>query len=759
MKRNPFLMLGVGVVGVMVLTSSQACLAQRAKPSAEVKALAAYPLKGQVPPKERTEFKKLLAINPNYFGNLESSGFEAVNEIVGNTAYEEVTCVGFNPALDLLEATIQIKRPFGYKGSLCTSGSTEYVRFFVNYGAGWIDAGLAAFNAHDIPNTIDCEQKPDKPLSYVVTQSLDPQRKNCKRAVLPKVRAILSWELEPAAGNPSWTPIWGNVLDEQIQIKPRHPWFGDIFEFLPLDALVKLPPLIEEVKPFPIPLPDPPPLSLGDLAEIYGAKVKGKAAQVEPHRFGLTHIQSLLTSDNQDTLTSATAEWKGAGLDLAGAITALDQTKADVSFEELECLGLEYNQERLVATFKIKRPTGYSGGLCGPGSQEYVAFWADWNDTCEWTYLGTRSVNVHDIMKPPFDELSYSAILPVDLNAVRRPCGKPKIARIRAVLSWNTPPSTTDPDALKHWGNRLDAHVQIPPGYPPPGDTPNIFQIGGIARQPYINVFGNGMTTTNAQFASSGVFADFAAPRRECPFGGFITVKGSPVLGRKYRLWAREDGDFSTEVIVKNPFWVQPLLGPGSYVVPDPGTGYVNYMTWNANTESVVAHWTPTGDKRWQIRLEMATLGEIVNGTTPWYRIQLDNTAPRTKPLPPDPVVPSLVTCEIHIDSGGDCKDVAGGTLVKGRFVARDKHFGKWSLATLPSSTIPPPNTPTTPLPKNTSQTATFAAGGTKWELDTVGMIPCGYVVRLEVQDRSILGSTHGHHNRNHTEVGFCLRE
>jgi hypothetical protein len=29
--------------------------------------------------------------------------------------------------------------------------------------------------------------------------------------VLPRVRAILSWELPPAPGQPNWTPVWGGA--------------------------------------------------------------------------------------------------------------------------------------------------------------------------------------------------------------------------------------------------------------------------------------------------------------------------------------------------------------------------------------------------------------------------------------------------------------------------------------------------------------------------------------------------------------------
>ena len=37
-------------------------------------------------------------------------------------------------------------------------------------------------------------------------------------------------------------------------------------------------------------------------------------------------------------------------------------------------------------------------------------------------------------------------------------------------------------------------------------------------------------------------------------------------------------------------------------------------------------------------------------------------------------------------------------------------------------------------------------------------MRPCGYVVRLDASDRSIVNSSPGNHNINNIEAGFCLR-
>src|SRR6516225_7594991 len=121
---------------------------------------------------ERISFKSLLATNVNYFGNLAGVGSTPVIKIISDTTYEQLTCIGFNPDNDFLEATIAIKRPTGYSGDLCSKGSTEYVRFFVDYGSGWEDAGLAAVNVHDLPTNKDCEGKPDKPLTYSVNLRL-----------------------------------------------------------------------------------------------------------------------------------------------------------------------------------------------------------------------------------------------------------------------------------------------------------------------------------------------------------------------------------------------------------------------------------------------------------------------------------------------------------------------------------------------------------------------------------------------------------
>src|SRR5207253_4407422 len=131
--------------------------------------------------------------------------------------------------------------------------------------------------------------------------------------------------------------------------------------------------------------------------------------------------------------------------------------------------GLETGADTLGAVIHVKRPFGYSGDLCHDGSKEYVAFWADWNNDGTYDeYLGTTAVDVHDLDGAlPGDGVRYSVSL-ISTSIVQhlRACTNPNIIRIRAVLSWAAPPSTTDPNALNFWGNRLDVHVQIRPGTP-----------------------------------------------------------------------------------------------------------------------------------------------------------------------------------------------------------------------------------------------------------------------------------------------------
>ncbi len=685
--------------------------------------------------KERAQFNSLLQSNPNYFGTLSESPFTAVTEIVDKKKYEELVCVGYNPNLDTLEATVSVKLASGYNGNLCQPGSTEYVRFYINYGAGWEDVGLVGFDVHDIPTKEDCAGDPNKPISYVASLPFQPRRDYCGNPVLPTVRAILSWEKEPPPASPDWPPAWGNVLECPIQIKPRSWVVFDVLKTVgnQLGQVIKVPPILSTIQQEEIAQPQLQPLAVKELVELY--KPATSKRKIEAHRFGLADMEATLAAAqlNPTTLALKTAQWKQMGLDLTKSFQLLDKTKGNTSYEELTCLGLDTNREWLAATFKIKKAQGYSGKLCQNGSMEYVAFWADWKDSCDWTYLGTAQVKVHDIEEISDDGLHYTAVLPVDFSNFRQPCHKPRIGRIRAVLSWNKPPSTIDPDKVPYWGNRKDRHVIIEPGDDStPGAKIGILGGVGIAD---INTAGNGLTKPFAKMSPWGTKVD--GLNRECPFGGQITVHASPNLGYKYRVFVREIGVPATEQKLTDKIWVIDQNGVGSYHHADPVTGFFTYLSSNQNMMGLVASWSAGGKNGlYEIRLEMANAFDVVVDSTLWYRLRIDNTVP---------------TAEITID-GGACDTYVPGTVIKGHFVARDAYFGNFSLDTTPNSLTPPDPTTATSI---FSQTA--VSPGDQWELNTTGMVPCGYVVRVHVWDRTIRDSKPGAHNKNSDDKGFCL--
>lgn len=709
----------------------------------------------RIPP-ERSQFRKLLLQNPNYFGTLKDSDLKPVKQISSNTSYEELTCIGYNQNFSTLEATVAIKLPYGYGGNLCSPGTIEYVRFFMDYGSGWKDVGFSSVNLHDIPNSVDCAKQKDKPLTYVVSLKIDPKTDYCGRPVIPKVRAILSWNYMPPAGdaNAYWPPVWGNAMECYVQIKPRQIILSDILEAVEVALPSQLKVLKEYAAVDTCPLPPLPEMSLEEKVEAYGKE--------NAHRFGLNEIHALSSTGTIEplALSAKVQEWQTVGLDLAKAIAVLEDTAADIQYEELECLGLDYYEEKLVANLRIKRPIGYSGPLCKPGSFEYVAFWADWDNTCKWTFLGIKQVNVHDFEKSfPKDGICYSVVMPVDLSQYRRGCENPKIARVRAVLSWNIAPSSTDPDELKYWGNRIDAHIQIRPGDVVDPNTPPRLVIGGIH---IVDIDASGMTKPDAKFSQSAVYADHrpVVTRLPCPFGGRVDIQGPDFgvnyIGKWYKIEVTNITAGTGPSALNNDVWVQDWDGNWHKLVRV--GDYYQIYAYPDNWLSILQRWQTAGDDLWEIRISIRTgnsdLDPLLYSVT--KRIQLDNTAPIADPTKWTALRNKL---DIHIDSGGDCKKFKTGDKIKGHFVAQDVNFGTFSLSVLPSVVDGVASNPAIPNP-NTPYDMTVDPPGSEWSLDTSSpneMKPCGYVVLLEAWDRSIVNSVPGSHNYNRTSVGFCL--
>jgi hypothetical protein len=720
-------------------------------------------------PAERLHFRALLLANPNHFGNLVKSPFKPIAPMHGNTAYEEIGCVGFHPQSKRLDAVIFVKESYGYSGDVCTDGSQEYVRFYVSTddGATWTDEGYSSVTVYDVAPG----QGGTRRREYAVNVPCDPRRFFCLFPNTIRARAILSWNQIPPPNQPDWPPVWGEVHNTFIEVDgtPRIDWIDvvDKFELKLPEALV---PLVDTS----VPLALKPPAEL-TVAELHAAY---KNTSVEPHRYALPAIQKLLAQPAAAVdLLPAPAEGIFANLglklgDIVGKILA--PADGDTSYEKLECVGFNPVANELVAVLRIKQANGYSGGPCTAGSLEYVTFWADLNNNGTFeTCLGTASVRVHDIANIPREGLEYSVYLPVNLSAYKQPCESgPRLIPIRAILSWASVAPCSSPDTPPVWGNHEDTLILLPPGTPTvPGEyKPVLFNVSTVAVCDIDQATG------------------FAPGDR--PFGGALYIVGD-IPGAdsittpdrfKYRIWCREETSLTWQPLV-NPFgvMVDQQSGPGTLVqVPlsqqvdpaGPYAGYYTYREYGVGTSTwrriaspyagLLGVWG-TGQPmtgRWVIRIEaLDTTGpttytaDTTHCTDGSTRVDvvvcLDEIAPTA----------AITITDFSTDGGltwtpaAACGEFAPGVRIRGTYSVADEHFGSLSITIEPAG--PAGGAAVSPSSRSYPIVPTAGETGT-WTLDTTPMAPCGYVLRLDTSDRTIVSAGGGW--SNFAAVGFCLR-
>ncbi len=701
-------------------------------------------------PDERFKFRALVLKNPNYFGNIEASPFPPVLNIQLNTTYEDIGCVGFQPQFNRLDAVIYINQPSGYGGGVCSNGTQEYVRFYTSAdnGATWQDVGLTSFTAFDIPaGTVGARR-----LEYAVSLLINPVKRFCFVRNILLVRAILSWNVPPPPNTPNFLPVWGDIHNTHIQIEPRRLI---IFNDILAAAQIKLPSPFDDILDLEAELPTKPPklLSAPELAVLY------KGQDVPPHRFALAELQQLVTQPA--LLEELMAPGFGGvlantGISLADLDKVLFPVDGSTLYEELECIGLNPNQDALVGIIRVKLGSGYSGGLCTAGSREYVAFWGDFNNNGTYeTYLGTTSVNVHDITPVPEGGLEYSVFLPVNLERFRRPCQQGAVViPIRAILSWQAAPPPANPNFVPLWGNREHTLIHIKPGRRYQGHPPIIETVGSMA---VVDIGPTGYANGPAQLAG------FSA--KQSPFGGEVIITGhlanptdisAGATALRYRVIVN---DGSVDQVLTNPFNIartQLLDGVWSFLAgvtqtPD-AQGFYTYREdltggpGNAQiyvAGNVLARWQTAGKTgTWTIRIEAKDAADVVYVGAA-VTVRIDNSAPQI------PVGSFKIT-----SGGGSCADFTIGDIIEGTYQVVDEHFGSLSLTVLPAlgGTFTAP----VPLPRTYPTVSTFGEAGV-WKLDTTGMPKCGYVVRLSASDRTIVNSGFvGFYNE--AFVGLCLK-
>ncbi|HEY2171875.1 MAG TPA: hypothetical protein VGJ30_19780 [Candidatus Angelobacter sp.] len=164
--------------------------------------------------------RALLLVKPDYFRDVQSNSIKALLSIQEDTTYEILTGSSYDPLSQQLRAVISIKQPSGYSDNVMNNGSEEFVRFYLSYDGGlrWLDQGMRVVNVFDAPAS--------NPRRFEVKLPIIPLDKLPSPEVLPRVRAILSWNTPPPARAPEWKPLWGNVVESCVRMQDSRVIFS-----------------------------------------------------------------------------------------------------------------------------------------------------------------------------------------------------------------------------------------------------------------------------------------------------------------------------------------------------------------------------------------------------------------------------------------------------------------------------------------------------------------------------------------------------
>ena len=700
---------------------------------------------------ERNNFHSLLVTNPNYFGNLTGSVFKPVLNFTNNTFYEQLGCLGFNPQLNRLDATITVKQTSGYDGDLCSIGSREYVRFYLSFdnGVSWVDQGLSSVVVHDGANSL--------PVQYDVSLIINPKKSFCFFENLPLARAILSWNTPPPPNSPSYAPIWGNHVDAHIQISPGFSFsLPDLLGAAKLEVSAEVKAIVGQQK---IPAAPPQPVSYAHLLSSSGYK------HVPHNRSLFPPVQKLIQSALPQTITSnsplATVlnlDLNKYGVDPASLINSIGKVNGDTSYEQLNCIGLdpEPGIDNLTGVLTVKKASGYSGPPCSTGSTEYVAFWVDAGSG--WQFAGLTSVVVHDYAGIPAQGLTYSVIRPFDFSSYRKPCQSgPVELTVRAILSWEAAPPSNNPNYVPAWGNRVEAKILLTPGQT---------TVNGSGYSPFMDTVG-GMFVADIDPTGFGIngrvspTAGFTAVTS--PFGGEIIVAGhignAPDISQgatplKYRVRVSNDG--VTYQSLTNSFTVnrtQLQSGVWSFLpdvtqIADPDGYYTYYedLVTNASGSDAMIFIAGNLLGRWETGPSMSGLWYIkIEVKDPITGLPL--AGPQNVAVYLDNAVP-VVTPPAITSGSGPCGDFQPGDTITGSYSASDEHFYAVSIGVLPSGG---------PITKSGVVSTPTSESGTWTWVTAATTPPCGYVIQVIASDRTIVNSGFVGWTAQ-SSVGLCIR-
>ncbi len=708
----------------------------------------------------RSNAQVLLATNPNYFGNLSKLKLKnlpkAVLKKVEDTRFEELTCLGYDPDSKILTAIIEVKQQSGYSGGPCTDGSQEYVRFYIDYGDGnWVDHGTAGFTTHDLGFK--------ETLCYAASAAIKPKKvPHCKaEPVLPRVRAILSWQVIPPPNTPDWLPVWGNRFERDIQIDPWQLVIGaldlaDIFDLTQIKPAMfkKIQAAMAACPPMP-----KPPAPLPELKELLHSKDK-----IEVMRNVTPIVAKLAKSPLALALPDDISALGLIDFDFSQIGDFFLNPKFNTSFEELHCVGYDRDRDLLHGIVQVKRPSGYSGGLCTAGSREYIAFYLDFG--AGWEYQGTTSVVVHDIPAIPDKGLWYQAALPVNLDDHKKQWCITGKAKIRAVLSWNTPPNPFDPKHVAHWGDWEECWLEVKPlTHGQPGEKTAVLEAIGSMPVSRIDAagFANGANIGATLIASESPFGG------KIKFSGVIAFAGTTDLEYRIRykspssaIYQNWTASFNADVTtVSGGIPVQTSQSQ------DAVSGWFRYLPKpNVSVaENLLGVFSAGEEGKYLAYLQIRAVGSTtILDSSAVEAYFVDNTRPKM---------------DVEILTGlGNCGKFQVGDIIRGSVAMDDLHAGWLTLSVTPGTeahggtlqidfALPAVTVASGPINEPASGATsvrlsypltldTSGINEGEWTLDTTGMEPCGYNIRVRGEDRTIVNSSGIGWTGGDIE-GFCL--
>lgn len=147
----------------------------------------------------------------------------------------------------------------------------------------------------------------------------------------------------------------------------------------------------------------------------------------------------------------------------ASAFAPVIGVKGNTTYEEIKCVGFHPQMQRLDAVVFIKQPYGYGGGICLPGTREYVRFYISFDNGASWVDQGLTSFTANDVPAGTTGSKRLEYAVSVPCTPPKKFCTIPNTILARAILSWNNVPPANTPNHVPVWGNVHNTHIQVDP--------------------------------------------------------------------------------------------------------------------------------------------------------------------------------------------------------------------------------------------------------------------------------------------------------